>query len=128
MEFLSKYIGWIMVAAGILTLTMIQGVFAPKAVVRAYLGEALANAGVTLVVRNWSFLIVTTAAFLIYAALVDPGLRTAAIVVSGAGKLCFVALVFGQGRRYARSQAFVAAILDMLFVAAFALYLLTRVG
>lgn len=124
MHLIVSNIQWIMLVVGVLTLTMLQGVFAPKAAIRSCFGEALASPAMELVVRNWSFLIVLTALFLIYAALVEPAFRVPALLLSGAGKLCFVMLVFAAGRRYAKQRAFTFASVDALFVMVFALYLL----
>jgi hypothetical protein len=118
-------IQWIMLIVGVLTLTMLQGVFAPKAAIRSYFDEDLSSPALTIVVRNWSFLIVLTAVFLLYAAFIEPAWRVPALILSGAGKLCFVVLVFAAGGRYAKRRAFTAAILDGVFIAVFALYLFT---
>jgi hypothetical protein len=122
MNLIVSNIQWIMLVAGVLTLTMLQAVFAPKAALKGLFGEALEGPVANIIVRNWGFLIALTAAFVIYAAF-HPPLRAPALILSGAGKLCFVALVFAQGARYAKRQAFVAASIDLFWVVVFALYL-----
>jgi hypothetical protein len=122
MSLIVSNIQWIMLAAGVLTLTMLQAVIAPQAALKGMFGEALEGPLPQLIVRNWGFLIIVTAGFLLYAAF-HPPLRAPALIVSGAGKLCFVALVFAAGARYAKRPVFIAAMIDAAFVLVFALYL-----
>ena len=124
MSLITANIQWIMLAAGLLTLTMLQAVVAPKAAARAYFGEALEGPAADVVVRNWAFLIVLSALFLLYAAFVEPAYRAPAAAFSGAGKLCFILLVLAHRKRFAKRQALAAAAIDSIFVALFAAYLL----
>ncbi|MBL8551041.1 MAG: hypothetical protein JNJ73_13730 [Hyphomonadaceae bacterium] len=127
MEIITANIQWIMLASGVLTLTMLQPVFAPRSAIKAFFGEEISGPAAALVVRNWGFLIVVSAAFLIYAAF-HADLRVPALIVSGAGKLCFVGLVFANGGRYAKNQVFIAAIIDAVWILLFALYLVAELG
>lgn len=123
MGLIEANIQWVMLAAGLLTLTMLQAVAAPKAAARAYFGEALEGPAADVIVRNWAFLIVLSALFLLYAAFIEPAWRPPAAALSAAGKLCFIVLVLGHRRRFAGRQALVAAGIDSVFVALFAAYL-----
>jgi hypothetical protein len=58
----------IMLVAGLRTLTTLQGVFAPRAALRAFFGESIDSPSPELVVRNWAALIGGGDAMLIYAA------------------------------------------------------------
>ena len=128
MSLIVANIQWIMLAAGLLTLTMLQAVIAPRAAARAYFGETLEGPAADVVVRNWGFLIVLSALFLLYAAFVEPAFRAPALVFSGAGKLCFVVLVVAHRARFAKRQALMAAAIDLIFVALFAAYLIATAG
>lgn len=114
---------WIMLAAGLLTLTMLQAAFAPRAATKAIFGEEVAGPAAELVVRNWGGLIAGGGAMLIYAAF-NPEWRPLVLVFTGAGKLGFIALVLSQGRKFLSRQAGVAVVLDSIMVALFAAYLL----
>lgn len=119
---------WIMLVAGLLTLTLMQAVFAPKAAMRTLFGEEPEGGAATLVVRSWGLVICLTALFLLYAAFIEPAYRVPAVTLSAAGKLHFVTLVLSQGVRFAQGQAFLAAIVDAIFVILFALYLIATLA
>jgi len=113
---------WVMLASGLLTLTMLQGVLAPRATVRAMFGEELTGVGAALIVRNWSALVAGGGALLIYGAF-NPDWRPLILIYVGLGKLCFVSLVLARGGRFLTRQAGVAAIIDAAMLFLFALYL-----
>lgn len=123
MAWIVDNIQWIMLASGVLTLTMAQAVFAPGRTLTALFGETLEGPLARLIVRNWGFLIVASACMLIYGAF-HAEVRSLVLTFCAAGKLCFVALVFAGGARYAKRQAFIAASLDLIMVALFAIYLI----
>lgn len=114
---------WIMLAAGLLTLSMAQAVFAPRATVRAVFGEEISGAAGELVVRNWGGLIAGGGGMLIYAAF-NPEWRPLVLIFTGAGKLMFIALVLAHAGRFLKSQAGIAVVLDSIMVALFTAYLL----
>jgi hypothetical protein len=123
MDLIVDNIKLIMLVSGVLTLTLLRGVFAPTAQQNTLFGEALEGPVADVIVRNWAFLICTYAALLIYGAF-EPAHRSLILVLSGVGKLCFIALVLAQGGRFLKHQAGVAVVLDGIMVALFALYLL----
>lgn len=112
---------WVLLVSGLLTFSMVQAVFAPRATVRAYFGEAPASAQFDLIVRNWGMLIAAGGALLVWASF-EPGVRLAAIVLAGVTKVAFIALMLGSG--VMKRQAWVALVADSLMVALFAAYLL----
>ena len=122
MAFIVDNMHWIMLGAGLLTLTMAQGLFAPRATLRAMFGEELSGSAAELVVRNWAGLIAGGGAMLIYAAF-HAQWRPLALVFAGLGKLMFIALVLARGAKYLRRQAGLAVALDGVMVTLFALYL-----
>lgn len=123
MSIVADHMQWIMLASGLLTLSMLRAVFAPRAAIRAIFGEEVAGPAVELVVRNWGGLIAGGGAMLIYAAF-NPEWRPLVLIFTGAGKLMFIALVLAHGRRFLSRQAGVAVVLDSVMVALFAAYLL----
>lgn len=126
MTLIADNIQWIMLAAGVLTLSLMRAVVAPKVAMRSLFGEEVERgAAVLLVIRSWGLVISLTALFLLYAAFVEPAYRIPAVALSAAGKLHFVSLVLSQGVRFAQGQAFLAAIIDAILVVLFALYLIT---
>ncbi len=86
-------------------------------------GETLDGPLADLVVRSWGALIALIGAMLIYGAFV-PRIRAMVLVVAGASKLAFVALVLSHGGRYIGRQAGIAVAIDLASVTLFAWYLL----
>ncbi len=123
MSLIVENMQWIMLVAGLLTLTMLQGVFAPRAAMQAFFGESIESPSAELVVRNWAALVAGGGAMLIYAAF-NPEWRPLVLIFTGAGKLVFIALVLAHGGKYLKRQAGVAVMLDSVMVALFAAYLL----
>jgi len=76
-----------------------------------------------IVVRNWGALIGLVGLMLIYGA-VNPVVRPLVVIVAGASKVVFVALVLSNGARYLASQAGVAIVIDVAMIALFAWYLI----
>ncbi len=122
MSILVDNMKWVLLICGLLTLTMLQGVFAPRFTMRAYFGEAPDSPAALALMRSWSALVAFSGLFLIYAAY-TPEVRHAAAAVVGAGKLFFVVLLLSQPRRFFRGQAVTAIILDSLMVIIFGAYL-----
>ena len=122
MDWIVANITTIMIVAGLLTLTMLYVAVAPKAALNATFGETLEGPLAEIVVRNWGALIGLIGAMLIYGALSEPH-RSFVLIVAGASKLVFIALVLSQGGRYLRRQAGVAIIVDAVMVALFVAYL-----
>ena len=122
MDLIVDNIKWIMLVSGLLTLTMLRGVFSPMAQQRTLFGEALEGPVADVIVRSWAMLIATNAAFLIYGAY-EPKHRGLILLLAGLGKLGFIVLVLAQGSRFLRHQAGLAVALDGLMVALFAAYL-----
>ncbi len=118
-------IQWVLLAAGLLTASMIQATIAPRATVRTYFGDAPHSPQFDLVVRNWGMLITAAGALLIWASF-EPGVRLAAIALAIVTKTAFIALMLGSG--VMRRQAWVALVVDTIMVALFATYLIATTG
>jgi hypothetical protein len=76
------------------------------------------------VVRNWGVLITLVGAMLIWGAF-NPQARNIALIVAGASKIAFIALVLSHGGRYLGRQAGIAIAIDLVWVVLFAWYLLS---
>lgn len=123
MSWLVANMRWVMLAAGVLTCTMVYGAVAPQAALRSTFGETLEGPLAEVVVRNWAGLIAIMGAMLIYGAF-HPVHRPLILVATGTSKLIFIALVLSQGGRYLGHQAGIAIAVDLVMVALFAAYLI----
>ena len=123
MNLVARNIKWIMLVAGALTCTMAYAAVAPQAALLSTFGETLEGPLAEIVVRNWGVLITLVGAMLIYGAF-NAQVRTLVLIVAGASKLVFIALVLSHGGRYLGHQAGIAIAVDLLWVVLFAWYLL----
>jgi len=114
----------LMIVSGALTLTTVFAVLAPEAMTQSTFGESLSGPVADVVVRNWGTLIVLTGGMLIYTS-GKPALRPLALVVAGASKAVFVALVLVHGGRFLGYGAGLAVIIDAVWVVVFSSYLLS---
>src|SRR2546428_391912 len=109
---------WIMILSGVLTSTMFYAAIAPEAALQSTCGETLSGPLARIVVRNWGALIGLVGLMMIYGAL-NPAVRPLVLIVAGASKVIFVALVLSHGGRYLASQAGVAIAIDAVMIALF---------
>ena len=93
------YMRWIMLVSGALTATMVQAAIAPDAALQSNFGETVSGPLAQLVVRNWGALIALVGGMLIYGAF-NPLQRSLVLIVAGASKVIFIALVLSEGTRY----------------------------
>ena len=121
MEFIVSQFKWIMLAGGLVTMTMLHAAVAPRAAFRMLFGDEPDGPLALLLARNWGVLIGLTGAMLIWGAL-QPELRPMVLLVAGASKLAFIGLVLSHPPY--RRKALVALIVDGVLVALFAAYLL----
>lgn len=127
MTMLVENFQWVLLVCGLLTMSMAQAMFAPRATMRAYFGDAPESKAVDLLMRNWGMLVAAGGALLIYAAF-NPEIRPVALVFVGAGKLAFIGLVLLAGGGFLKKQAGLAVVVDGVMVALFAVYLLAPQG
>jgi hypothetical protein len=113
----------IMIVSGVLTMTMVYATMAPEAALRSTFGESLEGPVADVVVRNWGALIAPMGAMLIYGAR-KPAVRSFSLIVTGASKAIFGALVLSHGGRFLGYQAGIAVAVDLVWVAVFASYLM----
>jgi len=114
---------WIMLVSGLLTASMVQAAIAPDTALQSNFGETVSGPLAHLVVRNWGALIALVGGMLIYGAF-NPLQRPLVLIVAGASKAIFIALVLSEGTRYLSHQAGVAVIVDSVMVILFAWYLI----
>jgi hypothetical protein len=124
MSIVESNIKWIMLVAGALTCTMAYAAIAPQAALLSMFGETLEGPLADVVVRNWGVLITLVGAILIWGAF-NPQARNIALIVAGASKIAFIALVLSHGGRYLGRQAGIAIAIDLVWVVLFAWYLLS---
>ena len=117
----NKAFAGIMTVSGLLTLTMLWAAISPLAAAQQFFGEQPTGAMAGIVVPNWGVLIGLMGALLLWGAWHPPS-RKLALVVAGASKIAFIALVLMQGERYLGGLG-AAVALDSAMVALFALYL-----
>ena len=122
MNWIARWIKWIMLVSGALTCTMLYALIAPQAALHSTFGETLEGPVAEIVVRNWGALIALVGAMLIYGAYDPPG-RPLILTVAGLSKLIFIGLVLSQGGQYLGHQAGLAVVIDLLMVALFICYL-----
>lgn len=113
---------WLMVLGGVLTLSMLYPVVAPRAALRSTFGESPDGPVMEVVARSWGSLICLSALFVIWAAF-HPEHRAPALIIAIVGKLFFAGLVFGQPalRRKAGPVAIADVILSAIYAAGLAL-------
>lgn len=114
---------WVLLVCGVLTFSLVQAVFAPRATMRAYFGETSDSKASDLLMRNWGMLVAAGGALLIDAAF-NPGVRPPVLNFVGAGKLAFILLVLLSGVDARKTQAGLAIVIDGIMVILFAAYLL----
>jgi hypothetical protein len=124
MSWIARHIHRIMMASGLLTLSMVYALVAPDAALHATFGAGVSGPVGDVVVRNWGALIGLMGVLLIYAAR-RPEVRPVALALAGASKAVFIGLVLSHGTQFLGHQAGVAVIVDSIWVAVFAAYLLT---
>ena len=117
-----QYMRWIMLISGVLTATMVQAAITPDAALQSSFGETVTGPVAHLVVRNWGALIALVGVMLIYGAF-NPIQRPVVLIVAGASKMTFIALVLSEGTRYLGYQAGVAVAIDSVMVLLFTWYL-----
>jgi hypothetical protein len=119
MNWIVTRIKWIMLAAGVLTSTMVFAAVDPQSALQSTFGERIEGPVAEIVVRNWGALIALIGAMLIYGAFHPPS-RPLVLTVAGVSKTVFISLVLAHGGAYLDNQAGVAVAVDSVFVLIFA--------
>jgi hypothetical protein len=127
MNLLHRSIKWVMLVSGLLTCTMFYAAVAPDASLRSSFGQTIDGPVAQIVVRNWGALIGLMGLLLIYGAFREPA-RRIALLVAGASKVVFIALVLSLGQQFLQFQVGVSVVVDSVMVLLFATYLVTTSG
>jgi len=113
---------WIMLLCGLLTCTMLVGLFSPASSLQSNFGEALVTGPENLVVRGWSALIGLMGIMLIYGAF-NPAVRNYSLIIAGINKIIFIGLILIFGRQYMAFGLGTAIVADTIMILLFAVYL-----
>jgi hypothetical protein len=127
MNLLNRSIKWVMLVSGLLTCTMFYAAVAPGAALRSSFGQTIDGPVAQIVVRNWGALIGLMGLLLIYGAFREPA-RRIALLVAGASKVVFIALVLSLGQQFLQFQVGVSVVVDSVMVLLFGTYLVTTSG
>ena len=117
---------WIMLICGLLTCTMLVGLFSPALSLQSNFGEALVTGTENLVVRGWSALIGLMGIMLIYGAF-KPAVRNYSLIIAGINKIIFIGLILIFGRQYMPFGLGTAIVVDAIMILLFAVYLFNSV-
>ena len=121
MDLIVAQFKWVMLAAGLITMSMISAAVAPRLTFRMMFGDEPTGPLALLLARNWGVLIFLTGALLVWGAF-HPEVRPLVLLTAGASKLTFIGLVLGHPPY--RAKALVALLVDGGLVALFAAYLI----
>lgn len=124
MDFLVAQFKWVMLAGGLLTMTMLQAAIAPRAAMRQMFGVEPEGPVALLLARNWGLLVFAGGALLVWGAF-HPEIRAPVLIFSAAGKLSFV--ILAASHPPFRRKAMLAIVVDSLLVALFAAYLVATI-
>lgn len=113
---------WVMLICGLLTCSMLVGLFSPESSLQSNFGEALVTGPENLVVRGWSALIGLMGIMLIYGAF-KPAVRNYSLIIAGINKIIFIGLILIFGRQYMPFGLGTAIVADAIMILLFAVYL-----
>jgi hypothetical protein len=113
---------WIMLICGLLTCTMLVGLFSPESTLQSNFGEAMVTGPENIVVRGWSTLIGLMGIMLIYGAF-NPTVRNYSLIIVGLSKIIFIALILIFGRQYLPFGLGTPVVVDTIMILLFAVYL-----
>ena len=119
--YLSKF-KWVMLVCGLLTCTMLVGLFSPESSLQSNFGEVLTTGPENVVVRGWGALIGLMGIMLIYGAF-NPSVRNYSLMIAGANKVIFILLALLFGRQYLSFGLGTAVVVDAVMIILFAIYL-----
>ncbi|WP_347505305.1 hypothetical protein [Pseudomonas anguilliseptica] len=113
---------WLMLVSGVLTASMLYGLFAPQAAPESMFGASFTGQLESIVIRSWSALVGLMGVILIYGALSEKH-RAFCAAIAATSKAIFVTLVLVYGQAFL-GKAAAAIIMDGVVIAATLIYLL----
>lgn len=122
MNFILRNIKWLMLLSGVLTSTMLYGLFAPQAALQSMFGSSFNGELESLIIRSWSALVGLMGLMLIYGAFNEKH-RVFAATIAALSKLIFVALLFIYGQSFLQKAA-PAIGMDLVVVACTLMFLI----
>jgi len=122
MNFIIKNIRWAMLASGVLTATMLYGLFAPQEAMESMFGVSFHGTLETLIIRSWSSLVGLIGIILIYGAFREKS-RVFCISIAALSKAIFITLILVYGQGFLKSAA-PAIIIDGLLILLALLYIM----
>jgi len=126
MNFYITNFRWVMLVSGLLTCTMLIGLFLPATSLESNFGETIQGSLSQVIVRNWSALIGLMGIMLIYGAFVE-AVRKFALIIAGISKAVFICLVLLYAPQALRFGAGTAVVADTLMIVLYAGYLIASV-
>lgn len=111
-----------MLVCGLLTCTMLVGLFSPQSSLQSNFGEELAIGPEDVVVRGWGAAIGLMGFMLIYGAF-NPSVRNYSLIIAGANKVIFILLALLFGRQYLSFGLGTAVVVDAVMIILIAIYL-----
>ncbi len=112
-----------MLISGILTCTMVVGLFFPEKLLRSNFGETISGDLANVVVRNWAALITLIGVALILGAFIST-IKRFVLILAGVSKSIFIVLILIYGMPYFNFGIGTAVIIDTIMVVLYTIYLL----
>jgi hypothetical protein len=122
MGWIERNIKGIMLVSGIFTFGLVYAFVAPFAALRTLFGASLEGPVANMVVRNWGALIALVGAMIVYGAF-RPAVRRFVLATTAISKVVFIWLVIAGGSQFLGQLIAVAALIDVVVVLLFAVYL-----
>jgi len=123
MAFLLDQLYLILIITGLLTMTMAQGVVAPRTVIDSTFGPMPDHPVMIMIVRSWCLLITLIGALLFYAAF-DPALRMPVMLAAGISKTFYVAMLVRLSPTHRLPKAKTIIVADSIMAGLYAVYLI----
>lgn len=126
MVWITENIFWILIIAGVLNFSAAAFAFSPQRAFKSAFGHELPNdPAVHILARTLGVVVAAVGALLIMAAF-DEQARFWVLIFASLGKLVFAGQLIAHGRRYRSSRAYLAAVVDLVMVAIFLIYVAAR--
>lgn len=122
MRTFSSIFRWIMFLSGLLTCSMFLAMISPQSSLQSNFGTTLSGPAAEVVVRNWGALIGLSGVMLIYGSFVA-SVRRFVLVITGASKAIFIALVITYIPGFMQHGAGIAVVADSIMIVLFLVYL-----
>lgn len=126
MNFFLGNFKWLMLLSGVLTCTMVIGMFSPNTLLTSNFGQTMEDPLANIIVRNWAALITIIGAALIYGAFV-PKVQLFALTMAIISKAIFITLVMLYGKSYLGFDIGIAVIVDSVMIILFTSYLMLSI-